>query len=129
MEAILNLFRFEEATWGSLVARFAVMAVLTLLVVWLSAFIMLQIKKKKEYACGFTNWFKYCLLWGINIAIAVLGIVAILTIRSNGLYYFSGSSLGFNLYCGYLLMCPEILLLICWVVVYWMINSGIKKSI
>lgn len=129
MDAILNLFDFASATWGTLVARFAVMLVLTVLIVWLSTFIMLLVTKKKEHKVAFTNWFKYCFLWAIIIAIVLLGIVAILTIRNNGLFYFGLGSLGFNLYCGYLLMCPEFLLLICWVVVFSSVSNSIKKSI
>ena len=129
MKVILDLFSFAAATWGTLVARFAVLLVLSVLVVWLAAFIILQISKKKEHKVAFTNWFKYCLLWAIDIALFAIGVVAILTIKSNGLFYFNIHQFSFTTACGYILMLPEVLLIIGWIVAYWMINKSIVKSI
>ena len=129
MQKIFQLFVFTGATWGFEVARLAVMLVMTLVVAWLTAFVLLLITKKKKHKVAFTNWFKYCLLWAIVAALLALGAVAIITIRYNGIYYFGLSHLGFNLQSGYLLMLPEIILMTGWVVAFFLIIKSIKESI
>ena len=68
-------------------------------------------------------------MWGCNAAIITLGIIAILIIRHNGLYYFSLDALGLSWFCGYLLMLPEIVIATSWVIIYWTLNKNIKNSI
>lgn len=126
---LLNFFQFSQASWLMLLGRFLILLVGTGLLTYLVALILVQIGKDKKHELGYTNFIKQCFMWGINATIAFLGVIVILTIRFNGLYYFSMESLSWSWYCGWLLMTPEMLLMIGWVTTYWYINSYIKKTI
>lgn len=127
--SIINLFLFSEAGWLMLLGRFGVLLAASALMTFLVAFILLLITKKKTNEVGFSNWFKVCFLWGINATLLMLGVIVILTLRENGLYYFTWASFSWSWYCGWLLMVPEFLLFAGWIIVYWVLNSLIKKSI
>lgn len=126
---ISDFFLFSQASWLMLLGRFLILLVGSALLAYLVALIIAQAGKNKKHALGFSNYLKTCFMWGINATFVFLGVSVILTIRSNGLYYFSVDSLSWSWYCGWLLMTPEMLLFIGWMTTYWMINSRIKKSI
>jgi len=127
--SLTDFFQFSSASWLMLIGRFAILLVGTGLLAFIVTFVMSLCTKSKKHEIGFSNWFKVCFLWGINITMAFLGVVVILTLRTNGLYYFSVESLGWSWYCGWLLMTPEMLLMIGWLATYWIVNSQINKSI
>ena len=126
---LLDFFQFSQASWLMLLGRLVVLLVGSGLLTYLVALILVQIGKDKKHELGFSNYTKQCFMWGINAAIVFLGVIVILTIRYNGLYYFSMESLSWSWYCGWLLMTPEMLLFIGWLTTYWCINSQIKKTI
>ena len=127
--SLLDFFQFSNASWLMLLGRFAILLAGSGLLAFIVAFILLQCTKAKKHEIGFSNWFKVCFMWGINLTIAFLGVLVILTLRSNGLYYFSREALSWSWYCGWLLMTPAMLLMIGWVTTYWILNSKIKQSI
>ena len=129
MDAILSVFEFAVQSIGLLFARFGLELLTTVLVAYLVALIILTITKKKNQEIGFSNWFKVCFMWGVVAAVLALGVIVILTMRMNGLHYFSRDAFSFTWYCGYLLMTPEILLMIGWVTVFCVLNSCIYKSL
>ena len=129
MKYILSFFDFESQQIGLLFGRFGIEVLLTLLTAFLVAVILLAFTKKKHHEIGFSNWFKVCFMYGLNAAIATLGVVAILIIRSNGLYYFYKAAFSLSWQCGYLLMIPEIVLAAGLFAAYWLINRSIKDSI
>ena len=126
---ILSIFGFALQSIGLLLARFGLELVATVLVAYIVALIILTITKKKEYEIGFSNWFKVCFMWGVVAAVVTLGVIVILTMRKNGLHYFSKEAFGLSWYCGYLLMTPEILLMTGWFTVFGVLNKCIYKSI
>lgn len=126
---IMDFFQFSEASWLMMLGKFAVLLVVSSLLTFSGALALILINKKKHQGAGFCNWYCRCFMWGINVTIIFLGVASILIIRANGLYYFAVDSLGWSWYCGWLLMSPEILLMIGWVSVYWSLNSLIKKSV
>lgn len=127
MDKILSVFEFSSQSWGLLFARFGIELLCAVLVTYLVAVIILQFTKKKEHTIGFTNWFKVCFMYGIDAAVVALGIIVILTIRANGLYYFE--TLSWSWYCGYLLMSPEFLVMIGLIALYVALDHQVKKSI
>lgn len=129
MDTILSIFDFTSQSVGLLLARFGVELLCTMVLAYLTALVILQITKKKDHEIGFSNWYKVCFMYGINVAIAVLGVIVILTVRANGLHYFTKEALSWSWYCGYLLMCPEFLLMIGLVTVYVMLERQVKNSI
>lgn len=135
MDTIFSLFDFSTQSVGLVFGRFGVEVLLTVIVAFIVAFVILAVSKNSEPAhkIGFTNWFKVSWLYGIDAAILSLGIVVILTIRTNGLYYFHTDSFTWDWfwswYCGYLLLLPEMILFILWIIAYWLINKQIYKSI
>lgn len=133
MKKIFNLifswFDFGQHQISAEFYRTAVLILFTALVAFLVAFIILQFTKTKQHEIGFSNWFKVCFMWGCVAAILALGIVVILTIRFNGLYYFRLEAFGLSWYCGYLLMLPEIAIASGWVSAYCSLNKSILKSI
>ena len=129
MDTILRLFDFVDASLGVLLARFGILLLMCCLVIVITAFVLLQISKNKDHVIGFANHFKVCLMWGIIVCVLFLGVIIVLTLRSNGLYYFSKESLSFSFYCGWLLMSPEILIIIGLAICYFLLQSRIVKSI
>ena len=129
MDTILSIFEFTSQSLTLLFARFGIELLCTLAVAYLVALIILQITKKKDHAIGFSNWFKVCFMYGIDAAIATLGVIVILTIRANGLHYFTQEALSWSWYCGYLLMCPEFLLMLALVAFYVLLDQQVKNSI
>ena len=129
MKYILSLFDFESQHVGFLFGRFGIEVLLTVLVAFLVAIIILAFTKKKHHGIGFSNWFKICFMYGLDAAIATLGVVTILIIRSNGLYYFYKAALSWSWQCGYLLVLPEVVLAASLFIAYWLINRSIKDSI
>ncbi len=127
---ILNdFFQFSQASITMLLGRFCILLGSSVILTYLTALILAQVGKDKQHPLGFSNYLKTCFMWGINATIVALGISIILTIRSNGLYYFSLKALSLSWYCGWVLMTPEMLLMIGWIAIYWIINLSIKKSI
>lgn len=124
-----DFFLFSQASIPMLLGRFCILLVGSVILTYLTAFVLVQVGKDKEHPLGFSNYLKTCFMWGINATFILLGVTIILTIRSNGLYYFSLDAFSLSWYCGWLLMTPEMLLLIGWLAIYWVINSRIKKSI
>lgn len=129
MDTILSIFDFTSQSIGLLFARFGVELLCAVVLAYLTALVILQITGKREHEIGFSNWHKVCFMYGINVAIAVLGVMVILTIRANGLHYFTREALSWSWYCGYLLMCPEFLLMIGLVTVYFLLDRQVKNSI
>ncbi len=129
MDTILSIFEFTSQSLALLFARFGIELLCTLAVAYLVALIILQITKKKDHAIGFSNWHKVCFMYGIDAAIATLGVIVILTIRANGLHYFTHEALSWSWYCGYLLMCPEFLLMLVLVAFYVLLDQQVKNSI
>lgn len=127
MDTILSIFEFASQSLVLLFARFGIEVLCTALIVYLVAVIILQMTKKKDHKIGFSNWFKLCFMYGIDAAIIALGVIVILTIRANGLHYFE--ELSWSWYCGYLLMCPEFLIMLGLVISYISLEQQIKKSI
>lgn len=127
METLFSIFEFASQSLALLFARFGIELFCAIAVAYLVAVIILQITKKKDHAIGFSNWFKVCFLYGIDASIAILGVIVILTIRANGLHYFT--NLSWSWYCGYLLMCPEFLLMLGLIIAYIMLNQQVKNSI
>lgn len=124
-----SIFDFSNQSVGLMFARFGLELLLSIVVVYLVAVIILAFTKKKKHEIGFSNWFKVCFMYGIDAAIVALGVVVILTISANGLYYFYADSFSWGWYCGYLLMIPELLIMIGLVSIYWVINKQVYKSI
>lgn len=129
MDTILSIFDFTSQSVGLLFARFGAELLCTVLIAYFTALVILQLTKKKEHEIGFSNWHKVSFMYGINVAIAVLGVIVILTVRANGLHYFTKEALSWSWYCGYLLMSPEILLMIGLVTIYVILEQQIKNSI
>lgn len=128
MEKILELFQFADTTWGNMAGRFGVLLLLTLIVAWIAALSILLPTKKKEHKVAFHTWFWYCLMWAVVAAVTALCIVSIITVCSNGFYWFGKDSMAFNLYCGYVLMLPEILLLALWCTAFGLAYRKIDRS-
>ena len=125
-----DFFLFSQAaSIPMLFGRFCILLGGSVILTYLTALIFAQVGKDKEHPLGFSNYLKICFMWGINATFIFLGVTIILTIRANGLYYFSWDAFAFSWYCGWLLMTPEMLLMIGWFAIYWVINSRIKKSI
>ena len=129
MDIILSIFEFASQSVALLFARFGIELLCSLVVAYVVALIILQFTKKKDHAIGFSNWFKVCFMYGIDAAIATLGVIVILTIRANGLHYFTKDALSWSWYCGYLLMCPEFLLMLGLIATYIMLDQQVKNSI
>lgn len=129
MDKILSFFDFNEQALSMVFGRFGILVLTTIIVAYLVSFVILQITKSKDHQIGFSNWFKVCWMWGCIAAILTLGIIIILTIRSNGLYYFAKEAFGWSWYCGYVLMIPELILLFGWVATYISLDKSIKNSI
>ena len=136
MDKILELFDFSNQSIGNVFGRFGIEVLLTVVVAFVVAFIILAFTKKREHKFGFTNWFKVAWLYGIDATIATLGVVIILTLRvnlANCTCYFAPSELSWEWFwswsSGYLLMFPEISLMIAWIAIYWVINKQIYNSI
>ena len=129
MDTILSIFEFTSQSLALLFARFGIELLCSVIVAYIVALIILQATKKKDHAIGFSNWFKVCFMYGIDSAIATHGVIVILTIRTNGLHYFTREALSWSWYCGYLLMCPEFLLILGLIAVYIMLGQQVKNSI
>jgi cbb3-type cytochrome oxidase subunit 1 len=129
MDTILSIFEFTSQSLALLFARFGIELLCTLVVAYLVALILLQVTKKKDHEIGFSNWYKVCFMYGIDVAIATLGVIVILTIRTNGLHYFTREAISWSWYCGYLLMCPEFLLMLVLVAFYVLLDQQVKNSI
>lgn len=129
MDTILSIFEFASQSVALLFARFGIELLCSLVVAYVVALIILQFTKKKDHAIGFSNWFKVCFMYGIDAAVATLGVIVILTIRANGLHYFTKDALSWSWYCGYLLMCPEFLLMLGLIAAYIMLDQQVKNSI
>jgi len=129
MDTILSIFDFTSQFLGLLFARFGIELLCVVIIAYLVAVIILQLTKKKNQEIGFSNWFKVCFMYGINAAILILGVIVILTIRANGLHYFTREALSWSWYCGYLLMCPEFLLMLGLVAAYVILDQQVKNSI
>lgn len=129
MDTIISIFEFTSQSLALLFARFGLEVLCSLIVAYIVALVILQITKKKDHAIGFSNWFKVCCMYGIDAAVVALGVIVILTIRTNGLHYFTREALSWSWYCGYLLMCPEFLLMIGLVTSYVMLDQQVKNSI
>ena len=129
MDAILSLFEFTNHEIGFVFGRFGLELLVIVLVIYLVALIILSLTKKKTQEIGFTNWFKVCIMFGIDTAIIALGVITILTLRFNGLHYFAASALSWSWFCGYLLMLPEFLFMAGLVACYVVLNNQIYKSI
>ncbi len=129
MDIILSIFKFSSQSLALLFARFGLELLCSIIVVYLVALVILQITKKKEHTIGFSNWFKVCFMYGIDAAIAILFVVIVLTIRTNGLHYFTMEALSWSWFCGYLLMCPEFVLMLGLIAVYWRLDQQVKDSI
>ena len=129
MDTILSIFEFSSQSWALLFARFGIELICTFIVAYIVALILLQITKKKNHEIGFSNWYKVCFMYGIDAAIATLGVIVILIIRANGLHYFTQEALSWSWYCGYLLMCPELVLMLGLVAFYIILDQQVKNSI
>jgi len=129
MDTILSIFEFTSQSLTLLFARFGIELLCTLVVAYLVALILLHVTKKKDHEIGFSNWYKVCFMYGIGVAIATLGVIVILTIRTNGLHYFTREAISWSWYCGYLLMCPEFLLMLVLVAFYVLLDQQVKNSI
>lgn len=129
MDKILSLFDFSNQEIGYVFGRFGVELLGCLLSAFLIAFLLIQATKRMNHKIGFTNWVKVCFLYGLDAAVIFLGVVIILTIRANGLFYFYADALAWNWYCGYVLMIPEMILFIGIVSAFIVIRKQIHKSI
>lgn len=129
MDFILDFFDFNMADVPMLFGRFGFLVLLSLIVFFVVTFIVMQITKAKPSEIGVSNLFKVACMWGIVFAILAVGVTIILTIRANGTYYFELGRLEWSLVCGYLLMLPEITLIIGWLTTYFIIQSRVKNSL
>ncbi len=136
MDKIFELFDFSNQMVENVFGRFGIEVLLTSAIALVFALATLALTKKKEHKIGFTNWFKVAWLYGIDAAIAVLGVVVVLTLRvnlANCTCFFIPSDFSWNWFwgwqSGYLLFFPEFFLFIAWIVIYWVINKQIYKSI
>lgn len=129
MNTIFSLFDFAEQEIGYVFGRFGIEVLLSVVLCWLVAFIILAFTKRRPHKIGFSNWVKVCFMYGIDAAIVLLGVIVILTIRANGIDYFAADALSWSWFCGYLLMTPEMLIMIALVSVYWVLNKQVYKSI
>ena len=129
MNAILSLFDFSVQSIGYVFGRLGVELLLCLLMVYVIALILVQIAKKRQGSISFTNRVKVCFMYGIAASVTLLGILAILIIRKNGLHFFDIDSLSWTWYCGYLLMLPEFAILAALIGIYAVLENSIYKSI
>ena len=129
MDTILSLFHFMHQELGFVFGRFGVELLGCVLIAFLVAVILIQATKKRNHEIGFTNWVKVCFMYGIAAAFVFLGVTIILTIRANGLYYFYADALSWSWYCGYLLMIPEMILIIGLVSVFFVLDKQIHQSL
>lgn len=129
MNTILSLFDFSVQSIGYVFGRLGVELLLCLLAVYLIALVLVQFAKKRQGTISFTNRVKVCFMYGIAVSVTLLGIIAILIIRNNGLHFFDIDSLSWTWYCGYLLMLPEFAILASLIGVYAALDNSIHKSI
>lgn len=129
MDLIYSLFHFTNQELGYVFGRFGVELLGCVLIAFIVTFAVIQATKNQNHEIGFTNWVKVCFMYGIIAAVVFLGVVVILTIRANGLHYFYADALSWTWYCGYLLMIPEMVLMIGLIAIYLVIEKQIYKSI
>jgi len=129
MERILTLFSFTHQEEIYVFGRLGVELLGMIVIAYVVATLILAVTKNKRNKIGFSNWFKVCFMYGMIFDILVLGVISILTIRYNGLSYFSLDNLGFNWLCGYLLMLPELLLMVGCLAVYTNLTNSIHQSL
>lgn len=131
IETIFSWFDFNYIDFPTEIYRFLLLLVLMIVIAYLSVLIISKlIKNKEKYkTLGFTNALRISLLYGIIIAFATLSIIIILTLHSNGLYYFTKASLTWSWYCGYLLLIPEFILIILSITAYFLVRKRIINSI
>lgn len=129
MDLIYSLFHFTNQELGYVFGRFGVELLGCVLIAFIVAFTIIQVTKKQPHEMGFTNWVKLSFMYGIIAAVIFLGIVIILTLRTNGLHYFYANALSWTWHCGYLLMIPEMVLMIGLIAIYLVIEKQIYKSI
>ena len=127
--SILSFFDFSCQEIGFVLARFGIELALSALLIWLTALIMIKATKKKEYECGFTNYVKLSLMYGIIVAFLAINIILILMIRGNGLYYFDFEYISWSFYSGYPLIIPEFVIDATLVILYFVLQSRIKNSL
>lgn len=127
MKTILSLFSFQQHEIGLVLGRLGLEVVVCALVAYLTALVILSFTKSKKQEIGFSNWFKICYMIGIDVAILSLGIIIIYILHVNGLWYFSRWAWDWT--NGYLLVLPEVSLMIGMLILYWILNQNIKKSI
>lgn len=126
---ILSPFDFSYQELGLVFARFFIELVLSIFLIWLTAVIMIKATKKKEHECGFTNYVKLSLMYGISVAFLFVNVIVIMLIRYNGLYYFDIDYISWSFYSGYPLILPEIIIIVVLFVLYFVLQSKIKNSL
>ncbi len=129
MDFILQFFEFNGADVASLFARFGILLLLSFVVFFVVTFIVMQITKVKPTEIGVSNLLKVACMYGCVFAIFTIAITIILTIRGNGLYYFATENLGWSLLCGYILLLPEITLIVIWLISYFVLQINVKQSL
>ena len=127
MDSILQFFEFNGADVVSLFARFGILVLLSFVVFFVVTFIVMQIMKAKPAEIGVSNLLKVACMYGCVFAIFSIAITIILTIRVNGLYYFD--NLEWSLYCGYILLLPEIISIMFWLIAYSILQINVKQSL
>lgn len=126
---ILSPFEFSNQQIGLVFARFGIELLLSAVLIWLTAIIMIKATKNKEHECGFTNYAKLSLMYGITVAFLVINLILILMIRGNGLYYFDFEYISWSFYSGYPLIIPELVIDVTLVILYFVLQSRIKNSL
>lgn len=127
MDFILSLFDFNASSFGTLALRMLTEAIIMLIVVYLVALVILSFTKNKSHKVNFSSWFKICVMYGIDAAIAALGVIVIFTLVHNTLFAFTSFSWSWS--CGYILMIPEFLLFAGAISSYWVLRHQIFQSI
>lgn len=128
MEKIIALFNFENSSWLVLAERFGLTFVLMLVLFFLTAFILISVRKKKNSnEVPFPISFMHCFLWSIVVVVFLLAIDVFFLVRGNGGYFFSVDALSWTFYCGWIDLFPEFFNLIIWVVLFLLISSRMKK--
>jgi len=126
---ILTPFDFSYQSLSLIFARFGIELLLSAILIWLTALIIIKATQKKEQECGFSNHVLFSIMYGVVVACAAINVILILMIRANGLYYFDIEYISWSFYSGYPLIIPEIVMNVIFIVLYFSISSKIKNSL
>lgn len=128
-EDLLSLFDFSCQELGLVFARFFIELFLSVLLIWLTSIAMIKATDKKEHECGFTNFVKLSLMYGVFVASLFLTVIVVVMIRFNGIYYFDIDYISWSFYSGYPLILPEIIIITALIISYFVLQYKIKNSL